>query len=318
MANAQLIQMAKEIGKSKGFVDVGAEFEASFGKWVGKAEEALKGRRKKRDEGIARVNDYMSKMPSHQSLPKIPPYAQEKVGAWLKDQRKAYGDNARAIRDLDPTTPEYQDRVNAMNKITQSMSNLNDQFSTLLEDKVSFMENVDNDNVSKGTTPEEIETLSKVYTDASELGISAEGHLNFGGKNFDELPKWIAKNNQIPMALTQLNAKYYKNAQLISGPLEKSLKVEVESIIKSAGRQGIMSLAADGDLGLEEDLITNPERYEELVSKMVETWVGAITESSKIGKEQSDADWKMKHPKQPTTANYALDKYFFKKEDKKN
>lgn len=308
MANAQLIQMAKEIGKSKGFVDVGAEFEASFGKWVGKAEEALKARRDKRDQGIARVTSYMEKMPSHASLPKIPAYAQEKVGAWLKGQRAEYAQNARALKDLDPTGDEYQEKVNAMNKITQSMSTLNDQFSTLLEDKVDFMEGVDGGLISNATTPDEIELLSNVYTDAAELGIDAEGRLAFSGKNFDELPKYIAKNSEIPKALTQLNAKYYANKQIIEGPLENNLKFQVEQIIKSSGKQGIMSLAADNDLNLDEDLIKNPARHEELVETMINTWVDAIKGAAKIGKEQADAEWKMKHPDKPNPNS--LDKFF--------
>ena len=310
MANAQLIQMAREIGKSKGFVDVGEEFDKSFGKWMGVAEEALKERRTKRDQGIARVTSYMEKMPSHASLPKIPAYAQEKVGAWLKGQRTEYAANARALRDLDPTGDEYQEKVNAMNKITQSMSTLNDQFSTLLEDKVDFMEGVDGGLISNATTPDEIDLLSNIYTDATEIGISAEGRLDFGGKTFDELPKYISRNSEIPQALTALNAKYYKNSQKIEGPLAKNLKFEVEQIIKSSGKQGIMSLAADNDLNLEEDLITNPARYEELVETMVNTWTTAITEAADIGKKQADAEWKMKHPKKPNPNT--LDKFFNK------
>ena len=318
MANAQLIQMAKEIGKSKGFVDVGAEFEQSFSKWVGQAEENLKVRRAKRDEGIARVTSYMEKMPSHASLPKVPAYAQEKVGSWLKEQRNQYAVNARALRDLDPTGEEYQQKVNAMNEITQSIATLNDQFSTLLEDKVDFMEGVDGGLISNATTPDEIDMLSKVYTDSTDLVIDKSGRLAFGGKSFDELPKYIAKNSEIPQALTQLNAKYYKNSQIIEGPLAKNLKFEVEQIIKSSGKQGIMSLAADSDLNLEEDLITNPARYEELVETMVNTWTEAIQGAAKIGKEQSDADWKMKHPEKKTDPKYGLDRYFFKTIDAKN
>ncbi len=311
MANAQLIQMAKEIGKSKGFVDVGAEFEASFGKWMGQVEENLKERRTKRDQGIARVTSYMEKMPSHASLPKIPAFAQEQVGSWLKGQRTEYAALARSMRDLDPTGDEYQEKVNSMNKITQSMANLNDQFSTLLEDKVDFMEAVDGGLISNATTPEETDILSKVYTDASQMGIDADGRLSFEGKNFDELPKYIAKNSEIPKALTALNAKYYKNNRVVEGPMLKNLKFEVEQIIKSSGKQGIMSLAADSDLNLDEALINDPTRYEELVETMVNTWTEAITGAAKIGKDQADADWKMKHPKKPNPNT--LDKFFNKK-----
>jgi len=310
MANAQLIQMAKEIGKSKGFVDVGAEFEASFGKWVGKAEEALKARRDKRDEGIAKITSYMEKMPSHAQLPKVPAYAQEQVGGWLKDQRAEYAVSARALKDLDPQSDKYLANVNNMNRITQSVSRLNDQFSTLLEDKTNYMDAVNEGVISNATKPEDVNELADVYTDASKLSIGADGQLSFNGKSFDDLPKWQAQNSEIPMALTQLNAQYYKNAQVIDGPLAENLKVQVEQIIKGAGRSGVMSLAADSDLGLDEDLITNPERYDELVKTMITTWTEAIKGSAKIGKEQADAEWKMKHPKKETPSKYGLDKYF--------
>lgn len=311
MANAQLIQMAKEIGKSKGFVDVGAEFEASFGKWVGQAEEALKARRDKRDEGIAKVTSYMEKMPSHAQLPKVPAYAQEQVGSWLKGQRAEYAANARALKDLDPQSDEYLDNVNNMNRITQSVSRLNDQFSTLLEDKTNYMDAVNEGVISNATKPEDVNELADVYTDSSKLAIGADGQLSFNGKNFDDLPKWQAQNSEIPMALTQLNAQYYKNAKEIEGPLAENLKVQVEQIIKGAGRSGVMSLAADSELGLDEDLITNPERYDELVKTMINTWTEAIKGSAKIGKKQADAEWKMKHPKKETPSAYGLDKYFF-------
>lgn len=310
MANAQLIQMAKEIGKSKGFADAGAEFEKSLSKWMGVAEAATKERRDKRDAGIARTTAWMEKMPSHASIPKVPAYAQEAVGGWLKDQRKAYGDAARAIKDLDPLSEEYQAHVGTMNKITQSMTNLNDQFTTLLDDKVNFMESVNEDSISNATSPDDVDLLSTVYTDAATMGISEDGRLNFNGKSFDELPKYHTKNSQIPLALTQLNAKYYKTGRLIEGPMAKSLQLEVEQIIKSAGRPGIMSLAADSDLGIDPELIKDPARYEELVKKMTTTWVEAITDSAKIGKDQSDADWKMKHPVTKKTPAYSLDKFF--------
>ncbi len=162
MADAQLIQMAKDIAKSKGFRDIGKDFEASFGKWMGTAEAALKERRDKRDEGIAKITKYMEKIPSHGNLPKVPAYAQEKVGAWLKGQRQKYATAARALKDLDPQSDEYLDHTNNMNRITQSVSRLNDQFSTLLEDKVAFMEGVDGDMISKATLAKDIETLSDV------------------------------------------------------------------------------------------------------------------------------------------------------------
>jgi hypothetical protein len=318
MANAQLIQMAKDIGKSKGFVDVGAEFEKSFSKWVGVAEAATKERRDKRDAGIARTTAWMDKMPSHASIPKVPAYAQEAVGSWLKDQRKAYGDAARAVKDLDPLSEEYQAQVGSMNKITQSMANLNDQFTSLLDDKVKFMDSVNEDSLSHANSPEDVDLLSTVYTDAATMGISEDGRLDFNGKSFDELPKMHAKNSEIPIALTQLNAKYYKTNRLIEGPMAKSLQLEVEQIIKSSGRPGIMSLAADSDLGIDPELIKDPARYEELVDKMVDTWVSAITESAKIGKEQSDADWKLRHPIKKNTPAYVLDKYFLDMMNNKN
>jgi hypothetical protein len=72
-----------------------------------------------------------------------------------------------------------------------------------------------------------------------------------------------------------------------------------------------MSLAADNDLNIDEALIKDPTRYEELVETMVNTWTEAITGAAKIGKEQADAEWKMKHPKKPNPNT--LDKFFNKK-----
>ena len=313
MANAQLIQMAKDIGKSKGFNDVGKAFEQSFGKWVDQAKGIEKAQQDKRAAGVARVVDFMEKMPTHQSLPKVPAYTQDKVGVWLKDIRKQYGDHARATRDLDAQDPSYQGHISEMNRITHSMTTLNDQFDSLLSDKVAFMEGVDLDSVSKGNSAADIDELSRVYTDATEMEFSADGHISFGGKSFNDLPKWIEKNNTIPMALTQLNAKYYKTAQPVTGPLADNLKVEVEALIKSSGRPGVMSLAADGSLGIPDAMIHDPKQYDALVELVTRNWVDAITESAAMGKTQQDAEWKMKHPVKKEAPKYDLDKYFFKK-----
>lgn len=320
MANQQLIQMAKDVGASQGFNDVGGAFEQSFSKWYGQAQAVVDERKKTKEAADARVADYMERIPGG-NLAKIPEYAKETVSNFLREGRNQYAEHANALRDLDPKDKEYQDHVNSMNKITQSFVTLDNQFTRLLEDKMDFMESVEFNTVSYGNKPEDIDFLSNAYTDAADMIFTPEGNILFEreGKQLalDELPKWVEVNSTVPAALAQLNAQYYKNGEEITGPLEQNLRVQIDTLVRSQGRHGVISLAADSPfsedgrgLGVPDEILHDPEKLEDLTKMVVDNWVNAIKDSAKIGREQADAKWKRtRTPKTPPAPKYSLDKF---------
>lgn len=319
MANAQLINMAREVGASQGFNNAGEAFGDSLSKWVDQAQGHIDERKKTKEAADARVADYMDRLPNG-SLAKIPEYAKETVSGFLRDGRNSYAAHANAIRDLDPQDKEYQDHVSEMNKIQQSFVNLDAQFSRLMEDKMEYMESVEANTVSYGNKPEDIDFLSSAYTEATDMIFTPEGSIVFsqGDKqlSLDEMPKWIEVNSTIPAALSQLNAQYYKNGEEITGPLEQNLRVQIDTLVRSQGRHGIISLAADSPfssdgrgLGVPDDILHDPEKLEDLTKLVIDNWVNAITSSAAEGRAQADAKWKRtRNPKTPKTPAYSLDK----------
>lgn len=323
MANAQLIQVAKELGASQGFNDVGAAFEKGFSKWYDTIETQFKERQEKKEQAEARVLEYMDKMPSTGMIAKIPQYAKEKVSTFLNNGRKEYAKHAKAIRDLDPEDKEYQDHINAMNSISDSFVNLDTQFERLLEQKVEFMQEVDGQTLSAGNDFRDIDFLSNVFTDSTDMAFSPEGNILFSreGKqlSLDELPTWIEVNNTIPTELVKLSSQYFKNGVEITGALENNLRHQVENLIKSSGRAGIVSLAADDSLkvgghglGITNDLLHDKSRHQELTEKVVNAWVESIKATALQGKQEQKAKEQAKinaywSKQKPEKKPYSLD-----------
>jgi hypothetical protein len=301
MANQLLIKGAADIAKSKGFNDGFMDAADNLQKWGAMAELQVEDRRKKAEAADAKVIDYLDKMPSSQGLPKVPLNAQAPVAKYLKDSRAEYAAHAKATRDLDPTSTEYADHIEGMNSITAKWGRLNDQMLSFNESKISYVEAVNEQAISYGTKPEDREVLSNVYSEDGTVDVNEDGELIFGDVTYDNLPKYVPVDSEGQAPLIEMSQELLDNGIRIQpGASEDLLRKQVADFVKSRGRSGVQSLAADNvvgtpgtGLGFSDDLLYNPERYDELVTAVTESWVSMLKSTAEQGammKEKAAAD----------------------------
>jgi len=319
MANAQLIQMAKDLGKSQGFNDIGGAFEQSFTKWVDKVETQVQERETKRKEGDAKVAKFMANLPSDATLPKIPASAKNTVAAYLKDTRMKYADHAKALRDLDAKDETYQEHVSEMNKITADWDNLNQQFTKLVDKRAEYLTLKDTGAVSKGNSPEEVALWSSIVTDQGMDISIQDGFLNIGTGDkvvaLDDLPGITQVDNDTIKELQSISDELMKNNLEVTDSNREKIKYDIRQEVISNGMDSVRSIATDsaygveGGLKLSHDLLYNPEREEELIETVVEQWLAITEQATKDYKTQQENLWKKKHPVKPTPKKYSLDKF---------
>ena len=325
MANAQLIKMAQDLGASKGFQDVGGAFTESFSRWVDEAGKDAQVAAAKHQESDARVVKFMESIPNG-NISKIPTNAREGVSAFLTEQRKTYAAAAEATRNLEPGSVEYQEQVKVMNDVQQSFIQLDSEFTNLLEAKAEYLEAGENGEISLANDPDQRSVLDSVYTEMAGLSFSTEGNILFDNNGspaaVSELPSWFGteQGQDLHDSLLSTLDPYAQKGYEITGGLEDEVRNRVYSTLKKAGRKAVQSLAVDvaygnaGEKGvaLDDDLIRNPERYEELLDSVVSFWTESVKNSAKSVKEAEMGLLKEKKAinKTEKTPKYALDADF--------
>lgn len=322
MANQNLIQAQAKVSGSQGFVDHGAKFNEGIQKWEEQAQTRIKVRQEKLDQANALVADYMDKIPDGKGLEKIPTYAKEKVASFLASSRDEYAKHAKSLRDLDPNSPEYQEHVKGMNYINNSFVRLNDQFTSLLENKVGFLQLSDNQELSRANKPGDIDFLSNIYTDATDMSFDKNGNILFNNNGssvaIDELPKYHAQETEIPGLIMKQMASLQKNATKWTPAVEELTRKQIRVLVKKNGMNGIRSLAADDTignddglgLGISDELLNDPSRIEELTEVVVENYIQAMKEVAESAYDAKQSDYWSKHQPKPGKKDNAVNAAF--------
>ena len=331
MANAQLIQMAKDLAKSEGYVDVADAVDKGFEAWNTALETKIAERKLGKEKADARMIEYMDKMPNI-GIEKIPKYMQPKVVEWAKSQRAAYAEHARAIGDLDPDMPEYAEHVNAMNDIKSSYVNLDDQLVKLMEMKEDEMELVDGADVSNANNPSDRDFYTQALTDSASVSLDGTGTLLFDrdgtGVGVNELPRTVPFASGLMTEYTALNKAIVGSKQPLGdittpeGKAQKeNMRMEVVAMLKKHGRKGVQSAAADhisksGDdpFAIDSDLLFNPERKDELFELVAGYYTESLWQAGKSSYEQSQVvaedkkklDKKYRAPATSSTSNLGI------------
>jgi len=331
MANQQLINTARRVGESSAFRDVGEKFNVGLQKGIDSVTKAIKQRDDVRKKSDAKVATYLDKMPDGKGLEKIPPYAKEKVAAFLSGARDRYAKHANSLRNLDPQDKEYQDQVMEMNKITTSMANLNDQFKGLLSKKTEYLTASDEGEISNGNKGEDIDFLSNIYTDATDMELSEDGNLSFNRNGTSvsmlDLPKYIRADYDTPIAIGRMGEGLYKAGVEWTPQVEKNTEKQFRAQLRKAGRDTLISLAADdtlGDedgigLGITNELLHDPERQDELTDIIVANYMAGFKDQATAGynaknKARDERRQERKDDRVPKTPNYVIDDVFLKGE----
>lgn len=330
MANAQLIQMAKDLGASKGFVDVGAAFEQSFMRWYGEAKEKQEKDEIKKKEGDEITRKYIEKM-GGADLPKLPQYMQEKASKWAKDLQLEYAEHASAIGDMDVKDPEYAHHVGQMNNINNSIESMNNTLELLKEDKTKYLalkgKGDTPDLLSNAVSVEDRALLDRIYTDNTSVEIDKQGGLTFvleDGKKIkkEDLPRTIKRDNTIAVAVAGLNDKYIK---LGAEAGDTMVKTDVEALLRSASDDQIRSWAADGiiddptpsPMQIPKEWYSDPTKVGKIRQQLGEYLVETLKEASQEGNKMLQS--RTRATTRPSTKTYrppySLDPMIFPDED---
>jgi len=328
MANQQLINVAGKVAESKNiYKGVGENISKGIQEGIDFVSKSIKKRDDDRKKADAKVATYLDKMPDGSSLEKIPPYAKEKVAAFLSNARDKYAKYANSLRDLDPQDEEYQNQVMEMNKITSSMANLNNQFKGLLLKKTEYLTTSDNGEISNGNKGEDIDFLSNIYTDATDMELSEDGTLSFNRNgasvSMDDLPKYIRADYDTPIKIGEMGIKLYNAGVEWTPQIEENTEKQFRNQLRKAGRDTLISLAADdtlGDedgmgLGITNELLHDPEREDELTDIIVANYMAGLKEQAIAGynaknRARDQRRQERKDDRIPQKANYILDSEF--------
>ena len=328
MANAQLIQGARDLATSKGLNNGFIDAAENITKWAGVAQAELDERKASNARSDAKVAAYMDKIPDGAELPRIPEQTKPKVTAWLREGRAEYARHANAIRDLDPSDAEYHSHVEGMNKINAKFQRLDKNFNTLLSQKEDYVTSGEDGMKSLANKAEDLDFMDTVYTDEAEINIDEDGELTFGqnGVRFDEFPKRLDTDwdttNKITDLWTKQKATGYKTG--IDQYDQEGVSRTVRGMLGSVKHTQLQSLAADSeelfkqDLGIPDSLIYDVERKDELVEVLQRAFEAKAREDYQLGvanrvasDEAAFGIKKKQHaqmyPKQPKNT---LDKFF--------
>ena len=143
--------------------------------------------------------------------------------------------------------------------------------------------------VSNSVNTNKRNLLSSVYTDELDMVFSNEGNITFlneegGYIEFDKIPDYTVKNNKGASEILNMNEAVYKSGKM-SPSTQRLYRMKLQNITKS--RDEVLSLATDdfiteGGLGiLDDDLLYNEERTDELRNMVVDSYMTMFNETAK-------------------------------------
>ena len=157
MAKVNLIE-GERLARQGTFIDRAKAAEPAF-----KAAE-LKIAEREAETAKAEQNTatYLSKMKSNIDATKLSDEQQKAVQKFAGEQKQKYLDAAVALGSLKSTDPGYIEQVDIMNSVNRSFENLDANIKGYTKDKVTYYDNFDNGQVSKGD-PSRYSKASEIY-----------------------------------------------------------------------------------------------------------------------------------------------------------
>ena len=247
----------------------------------------------------AKVETYLNNMPSGIELSKIPPAQQEGVANWSKQMKFEYAEAARILPSLDPGSDEYVEAMNKMTSVKQAFSNLNNNLETFKANKTEYLKSSSSGALSKGNNSKQGNMLANIYTDEADMIFDANGNMAFqSGEqvlNLNDVPDYFNKDFKSADTLININSDIYNSGQKLDPTMSNMYRQKILNMIRQGGRETTLSLATDdliqeGGLGIvDEDLLYNPERQEELEQTVVENYMNILNSSANAGYNKKQA-----------------------------
>jgi len=274
-------------------VEVSSQLAAQDRELQAKMDKVIQLRREAKAEEAranAKIEKYLSKMPDGVDTSKIPSAARGELAGWAKSKHIEFGNYAQQAA-IAESSGDYAKAVTykqKMMEVEQQFKNLDAQFTNFKNYKDNFLKDAENGLISNAVNPKKRSLLSSVYTDEMILEITDEGNIMFtdetGYLKFDDIPDYTVKNNKGASEILKMNDSLFNSGTRISSSKERLLRMKLQNITKS--RDEVLSLATDdfiteGGLGiLDQDLLYNTERTDELRNKVIDSYMQMFKETS--------------------------------------
>lgn len=262
MANNQLILGAGKAAKK--FVDIGAEVGKNLGAAaLGGALGGLSKTALKNKEYEGRVNTLMSRMKTDMDFTSFSAKETSSMRNFLVEERNKY---ARAAKELagmtDTTSPEYMAKVDVMNGVNNSFTNLAAQLKSYKEGKATFAKDMLDGTISRGNPTQNTKESMVMYGFIDEDGdgvndkptdspfrIQAGGNIGFDidGRTVDYNTRKpaVMKDYVLSNKLLTGNESAYKAQARMSDTSQKMYRQQLEEDFES--RDALMSMVYDFD-----------------------------------------------------------------------
>jgi len=245
----------------------------------------------------AKVEKYLNTMPDGIDTSKLPSKYKPGIHEWAKTKQLEFASLAQQAAEYE-SAGDFTNSVaikSRMTEIENSFRNVDSQLAQFKSYKDNFLEDSQNGMVSNSVNTNKRNLLSSVYTDELDMVFSNEGNITFlneegGYIEFDKIPDYTVKNNKGASEILNMNEAVYKSGKM-SPSTQRLYRMKLQNITKS--RDEVLSLATDdfiteGGLGiLDDDLLYNEERTDELRNMVIDTYMSMLNETAKTSVKKS-------------------------------
>jgi hypothetical protein len=260
----------------------------------------------------AKVETYLNAMPAGIELSKIPPAQQENVANWSKQMKFEYAEAARVLPTLEAGSEAYVETMSKMTNIKNAFVNLNNNLETFKANKTEYLKSSSSGALSKGNNSKQGNILANIYTDESDMIFDANGNMAFQSGdqvlNINDIPDYFNKDFKSADMLININSDIYNAGQKLDPTMSNMYRQKILNMIRQGGRETTLSLATDdliqeGGLGIvDQDLLYNPERQEELEQIVVDNYMNILNSSANSGYAKKQAAIKKSQASSSSTA----------------
>jgi hypothetical protein len=251
-------------------------------------------------------------MPAGIELSKIPPAQQENVANWSKQMKFQYAEAARVLPTLEAGSEAYVETMSKMTNIKNAFFNLNNNLETFKANKTEYLKSSSSGALSKGNNSKQGNILANIYTDQSDMIFDENGNMAFQSGdqvlNINDVPDYFNKDFKSADTLININSDIYNAGQKLDPTMSNMYRQKILNMIRQGGRETTLSLATDdliqeGGLGIvDEDLLYNPERQEELEQVVVDNYMNILNGSANAGYQKKQAAIKKSQASSSSTA----------------
>ena len=245
----------------------------------------------------AKVEKYLNAMPDGIDTSKLPAKYKPGVQNWAKGKQLEFAQLAQQAAQYEGSG-DFTNSIAIKAKMTEienSFRNVDNQLGQFKAYKDGFLEDSQNGMVSNSVNATKRNLLSSVYTDELNMTFSDDGSITFlndegGYLDFNDIPDYTVKNNKGASEILNMNEAVYKSGKM-SPSTQRLYRMKLQNITKS--RDEVLSLATDdfiteGGLGiLDDDLLYNEERTDELRNMVIDTYMSMFNETAKTSVKKS-------------------------------